>query len=120
MTTAVSEVVDRQQQVYDDWNRKQRRGISALITEELIEEHRRKPLGQHSENLERILQYFRRQPQAGKYVGVMVTPWSEYRIGVLPGVRGQVATILDDEAFSSEKELLHGIFLRRVRDLKGE
>lgn len=113
-------VIDKKLHVYADWDAKQRQRIAALITDDLIEEHRRKPLGQHSDTLERVLQYFRRQPQAGKYVGVMTVPWKKYRIGVLPGVRGQSAEILDDEVFATEEAVLHGIFLRRVRDLKGE
>jgi branched-chain amino acid transport system permease protein len=122
MDTEVKEAdADRQELVHQDWDRKQRARIRALITDDLIDEHRRKPLGQHSDDLERVLQYFRTRPVGGKYVGVMTQPWVEYRIGVLPGVRGQVATILDDEVFSTEEEVLHGIFLRRVRDLaKGE
>lgn len=111
--------MDRQIQVYVDWDRKQREKIKALITDALIAEHAAKPLGQHSDALERVLQYFRRQPQAGKYIIVMTKPWSEYRVGVLSGVRGEVATILDDETYSSEDEALHGIFMRRVRDLQG-
>src|SRR5581483_9606051 len=99
---------------------KQRERIKALITDELIAEHAAKPLGQHSDTLERVLQYFRRQPQAGKYIIVAVRPWEEYRIGVLSGVRGQPATILDDDGpFASEEEAMHGIFLRRVRELRG-
>lgn len=112
-----SEVTDRQQLVHQDWTRKQRARLRALITDELIEEHRRKPLGQHSDALERVLQHFRTRPVGGKCIGVMTKPWSEYRIGVLPGVRGQVATVLDEEVFGTEDEVLHGIFLRRVRDL---
>lgn len=111
-------IVDKQLQVYDDWGAKHRKMIAGLITDELIEEHRTKPLGQHSDDLERVLQYFRRQPQAGKYLGVMTKPWEDYRIGVISGVRGVPARILDDEVFHSEEEILHGIFLRRVRDLK--
>jgi branched-chain amino acid transport system permease protein len=111
--------VDRQIQVYLDWDAKQRERIAALVTDELVEEHRAKPLGQHSDRLERVLAYFRRQPQAGKYIIVATRPWEEYRIGVLSGVRGQPATILDDETFASEEEAMHGIFLRRVRDLRG-
>jgi branched-chain amino acid transport system permease protein len=112
--------VDRQVQVYLDWDAKQRERIKALITDELIAEHAAKPLGQHSDTLERVLQYFRRQPQAGKYIIVAVRPWEEYRIGVLSGVRGQPATILDDDGpFASEEEAMHGIFLRRVRELRG-
>ena len=112
-------VVDRQLQVYADWDAKQRERIRALITDELIEEHRRKPLGQHSDALERVLNYFRRQPQPGKYIVVATKPWEEYRIGVLSGVRGTPASILDDETFATEEEAMHGVFLRRVRDLRG-
>ena len=109
--------MDRQIQVYLDWDAKQRERIKALVTDELIAEHAAKPLGQHSDQLERILQYFRPQPQAGKYIIVATKPWQEYRIGVLSGVRGEPAEILDGETFASEEEAMHGIFLRRLRDL---
>jgi len=112
-------VVDRQLQVYADWDAKQRERIKALITDELIEEHARKPLGQHSDALERVLAYFRRQPQPGKYTIVAVRPWEDYRIGALSGTRGQTARILpDSDAYPTEEAAMHGIFLRRVRDLR--
>ena len=91
--------------------------IKALVTDDLIAEHKHKPLGQHSDALERVLNYFRRAPQSGKYVGVCTKPWEEWRIGMLSGIRGVPPAILADERFSSEDELQHGIFLRRVRDL---
>jgi hypothetical protein len=112
-------VVDRQLQVYADWDAKQRERIKALITDKLIEEHRARPLGQHSDALERVLNYFRRQPQTGKYIVVATEPWQEYKLGVLSGVRGKTAEILDDETFATEEEAMHGVFLRRVRDLRG-
>jgi branched-chain amino acid transport system permease protein len=116
--TDATRVQDRTQVVYADWNRKHRAMIASLITDELIEEHRVRPLGQHSDDLERVLQYFRRQPQAGKYLGVMTRPWQDYRIGVISGKRGIAATILDDASWDSEDEVLHAIFLRRVSDLR--
>jgi branched-chain amino acid transport system permease protein len=64
------------------------------------------------------MNYFRRQPQPGKYILVAVKPWQEYRIGLLSGQRGQVVKILGDVAFASEEEGLHGIFQRRVADLR--
>jgi len=111
------DVVDRQRQVYEDWNRKQRERIKALITDELVAEHAAQPLGQHSDVLERVLAYFRRQPLAGKYIIVAVKPWEDYRIGVLSGVRGHPAQILDEESFPTEEAAMHGVFVRRVRDL---
>ena len=110
---------DRQLQVYVDFDAKLRERIKALITPELIEEHRADPLGIHSDTLDRVLNYFRRQPQAGKYIIVATRPWEEYRIGVLSGVRGQPAEILDEPTFATEHEALHGIFLRRIHDLEG-
>jgi branched-chain amino acid transport system permease protein len=108
--------VDRQLQVYEDWDRKQRERLRALVDDDLIEEHRRRPLGQHSDALERVLAYFRRQPVAGKEVIVATRPWEEYRIAVLMGEKGRSAQVLDD-TFPTEEAAMHGIFLRRLRAL---
>ena len=114
-------MTDRQLQVYADWDSKQRERIKALITEELIAEHAAKPLGQHSDALERVLQYFRRQPQAGKYIIVATKPWEEYRIGVFSGQRGQLASNpRRREAYATEEAAMHGIFLRRVARPRGD
>jgi branched-chain amino acid transport system permease protein len=109
--------MDRQLQVHELWDSQQRVRIRALISTQIIAEHRSNPLGHHSEALQRVLQYFRRQPLAGKYVAVMTKPWSEYKIGVLPGIRGQPPTLLEDETYETEEAVLHGIFVRRIRDL---
>jgi hypothetical protein len=45
-------------------------------------------------------------------------PWEEYRIATLSGVRGEVAKLIGDETYASEETGLHGIFLRRVADLR--
>jgi hypothetical protein len=111
------QVTDKQLDVYADWDAKQRERIKALITDELITEHAARPLGQHSDALERVVQYFRRQPGAGKYIIVATEAWGEYRIGVLSGERGQVPEILGDATFATEEAAMHGIFLRRVSDL---
>jgi branched-chain amino acid transport system permease protein len=111
------EVVDRQALVFADWDRKQRARIRELVTGELVSEHARKPLGQHSDALERVLAYFRRQPNAGKYIIVATEPWREYRIAVLTGERGVIPAVLEDETFATEEAAMHGVFLRRLRDL---
>jgi hypothetical protein len=112
------EVVDRNIQVYLEFERRLRPKIRALLSDELIAEHKAAPLGPHSDDLQRVMNYFRRQPQPGKYILVATRPWQEYRIGTLSGVRGQVVKILGEETFASEEEGLHGIFLRRVADLR--
>jgi branched-chain amino acid transport system permease protein len=91
-----------------------------LITDEVIAEHQSNPESERpqSDALRRLLNYFRRGPQAGKYVVVAAEPWREYRIGVLSGIRGVLPKVLDEPVFASEREALHGIFLARVRDLR--
>jgi hypothetical protein len=111
------DVVDRQVQIYEIFERRLRPRIRELITPEIVAEHEARPGGPHSDGLQRVLNFFRRQPLPGKYVIVAVRPWAEYRIGVLSGVRGQTARVLDDERFASEEAAMHGIFLRRIRDL---
>jgi branched-chain amino acid transport system permease protein len=108
---------DREALAYARWQARMASALRPLITDELIEEHRRKPLGQHSDTLERVLNYVRRAPPADKYIGICTRPWAEWRIGVLSGIRGVPPTILEDERFTSAEALEHGIFLRRVRDL---
>ena len=46
----------------DHFDSMTRQHLKKIVTEDLIEEHRRKPTGRHSEALERVLAYFRRLP----------------------------------------------------------
>jgi branched-chain amino acid transport system permease protein len=108
---------DRSLVVYARWDARTRQTLRATIDDDLLAEHQARPLGQHSDRLERVLNYFRRGPQARKYVIVCTRAWEEWRIGVLSGQRGVPPTVLDDERFNSEAAALHGVFLRRVRDL---
>jgi branched-chain amino acid transport system permease protein len=90
----------------------------------LIEEHRRNPVGTpgragrpaigHSPDLARVVDKFRRQPMEGKYVMVCRRQFEEYYIGVCSGVRGEPVRILQDRVFTSEEEVEHAIFLKRI------
>jgi hypothetical protein len=88
--------------------------LEALVTPELVEEHRRNPIGFHSPELERVLRHLRRQPTAGKYVLVCTRRDAEWAIGRLSGVRGVAPEIVDDERFDSLAAAEHGVFLRRL------
>ena len=112
--------VDKALHYYERFDRNLRAELRGFITDDVIAEHRANPFGEHpqSEPLRRLLNYFRRAPQAGKYVVVAVEPWREYRIGLLSGVRGVLPKVLDQPVFASEREALHGVFLARIRDLR--
>ena len=111
------QVIDKQVGVYLEFQRQLRARVRALITPELVAEHEANPLGPHSDALQRVQNYFRQQPQPGKYILVSITPWKEYGIALLSGQRGELHKVLDTERFASEEAGLHGIFLRRVNDL---
>jgi branched-chain amino acid transport system permease protein len=95
----------------------QRDYLRTLLTPEVIEEHRRSPQGQHSEALQRLLIYFRRRPQAGKYAITADQQFKVYRIVALSGQRGGPPRAVEDRIYASAAEAHHGVFLRRVQDL---
>ena len=96
---------------------KQREYLKTLVCDELISEHRAKPLGQHSEPLGRLLHYFRHAPLAGKYVIKRELRFGTFRILALSGVRGVPPTPVDDEAHETVEDAYHALFLKRVEDL---
>ncbi len=118
--TENAQATDKALHYYARFDEKLRARLRALITDELIAEHKENPLGfrgHHSPDLQFVLNYFRRSPQAGKYIIVASVPWQEYRIGMLSGVRGVEPEVLEEPVFATEEEAIHGTFLARVRDL---
>src|SRR5208337_3500304 len=92
--------------------------IKPLVTKQIIEEHKRKPIGIHSDALERVLIYLRRHhlKTAGKYIIVCSKPHQEWRIATLSGVRGAPPKIDEQSRFASREEAEHGVFLKRLAD----
>jgi branched-chain amino acid transport system permease protein len=109
---------DRQLEVTELFDRGARQRTAALVTDDVIAEHAANPSGPHRDALQRVLRYFRRAPIPGKYVIVAVRPWAEYRIAALTGVRGEAPTLLDHGPYATEAEAMHGVFLRRVEQLR--
>jgi len=111
------EIHDKQVIVDRSFERNLRIRLRGWITPEAIEEHRRKPLGQHSDHLERMLNYFRRTPLANKYAVRCDTPFERYRVVALSGQSGVPPRLVDDKIYGSLDEAYHAVFLRRVNDL---
>jgi branched-chain amino acid transport system permease protein len=111
-TTSDREVVYR-----EHFDTIRREYLRMLVSPDIIEEHRRAPLGQHSEGLERLLIYFRQRPAAGKYAIKVVEPFKAYRIVALSGHRGAPPRAVDDKVYGPADEAYHGLFLMFVRDL---
>jgi hypothetical protein len=92
----------------------------------IIDEHRDNPIGKpgsagkagvgHSEDLQRVVDKFRRAPMAGKYVLIQQQAHADYRIGIASGVRGKPVKILA-KSYPTQEACEHAIFLKRVKDL---
>jgi branched-chain amino acid transport system permease protein len=76
-------------------------------------------VGQHSDALERVLNYLRRGPMAGK-LGILDRGTRERRFALLKfsGVRGEPPEILGDTELASLDAAYHEIFLMRLEALR--
>ena len=91
--------------------------IVPRINAELIEEHRRRPIGKHSDDLERVLIYLRKNhlSMEGKYILVCTKPHEEWCIAEITGQPDMPPVLLDDR-YDDRYQAEHGLFLRRLRD----
>lgn len=88
--------------------------LRALVTPDLVEEHRRQPVGHHSPALAQVLAYFRQQPTPGKLAVLASVPgqrWDVIRLGGLGAPHEVVET-----GFQREDDALHAVFLRRLSE----
>jgi hypothetical protein len=91
--------------------------VKPRVTQAIVDEHRRRPIGKHSDDLERVLIYLRKHhlEMEGKYILVCTKPHEEWRIARLSGKPGVPPELLSD-SFSDRYEAEHGLFLKRLAD----
>ncbi len=112
-----TEIRDKDQIYYRRFDKNLREHLKTLVTPELIEEHRVKPLGQHSDHLERVLNYFRAAGGENKYVLYEMKANREYKIIVTTGKKGVPPREADGVVYTDKNEALHAVFVKRVQDL---
>jgi len=112
-----TEMDDKDYLYYRRFDKMQRDYLKNLVCDEVIDEHKSKPLGQHSEALERILLYFRRVPQNDKYAIKRDENSNTFKIVAFSGVRGMSPRLVEDKEYNSIEDAYHGVFVRRVYDL---
>ncbi|MGX8014243.1 branched-chain amino acid ABC transporter permease (plasmid) [Mesorhizobium sp. ORM8.1] len=117
MPEQATEIADKQKIYEQRFDVAIRRQLKALITDELIEEHRNSFRERRSENLNRLLTYFRRASVVDKYAVLTIKAFAEYRIVALSGKRGVPPRIVDDKIYPTEEDARHAVFLKRVQDL---
>jgi hypothetical protein len=91
--------------------------VKPRVTQAIIDEHRQRPIGKHTDELERVLIYLRRHhlEMPGKYILVCTKPHEEWRIATLSGNPGVPPQLLGD-SFPDRYEAEHGLFLKRLAD----
>jgi hypothetical protein len=91
--------------------------VRPRVTQAIIDEHRERPIGKHSDELERVLIYLRKHhfEMEGKYILVCTKPHEEWRIATLAGKPGVPPELLPD-SFQDRYEAEHGLFIKRLAD----
>jgi branched-chain amino acid transport system permease protein len=107
---------DRQLEILELFDRSARAAMKERISEEVIEEHRTRPQGPHSDDLARLLRYMRSQPMDGK-LAVIRLGRDEYGLCRTSGTRG-VEPTLEDDSYATADEAIHAVFVRRVQELE--
>ena len=86
---------------------------------QVVAEFSKTPIGHHSPALQRVLNVFRGEATAGKYVLICTKPHKEWVLGQLSGERGKPVKILKNEVFTSIEEVEREIFRRRWKKYTG-
>jgi hypothetical protein len=89
--------------------------IEPLISDQLVDEHRRNPLGLHSADLDRVLYFLRGDPlpDSPRLVVVIVKPEREWAIGEHSRQKG-VPVLVREGIYESVEEIEHAVFLERL------
>ena len=112
-----TEIEDKDKVFFRRFDKMQRDFLKRVVSDAVIAEHKSKPLGQHSEALDRLLIYFRRQGQVDKYAIMVLEEFRAYRIVALSGHRGTAPRMVEERSYETPNEAYHALFLRRVQDL---
>jgi hypothetical protein len=102
--------------VRDQFDRMTRRYLRSVLSQELIDEHRRGDLGHVSEPLARMLAWCQRRPFGEQYA-VRALPDGTFRLIRFAGRRGQPPSYVGDENYATLQAARHGAFLRHISDL---
>ena len=91
--------------------------ITPLINKDLIKEHKEKPIGSHSQDLNIVLNYLRRHHEdiTGKELIICTEPHKKWCLGEHPGERGKPYIVYENECFSTREEAEHGLFIKRLK-----
>lgn len=94
-----------------------RNRVRDLINDRLINEYRADPRGPHSDELSRVLNYFRRGTIRRKYALLARPHFGKYQVVQLSGMRNRTPTEVPNQEFDDQREADFAIFMLRVEEL---
>jgi hypothetical protein len=108
--------IDRDVDARAHFDRMTREFLRSILSDELIEEHRRGEFGHVSEPLWRLLAWCHRRPLTERYA-VKAEADGSYRLIKFTGRRGQAPDYVGDKRHATLHEARHEAFLRHISDL---
>lgn len=108
--------IDKGQDVRAYFDAKTRAYLRRVISQGVIDEHRRNPHAQYrSEALTRLMFYFKNLPAEEQYA-LRAMPDGTYRVSEFPRGRHR-PRVVEDTPLATPEDGLHAIFLRKLNDL---
>ena len=114
-----SSVADADLHVRANFDKITRSYLLSVLSDALIEEHRRKPEGHHSEPLTRLLNWCQTRPLHEQYA-VLQEAGGCYRVVRLSGKPRVPPARVGSESYASLREARHAVFLNHIKDLTGK
>jgi branched-chain amino acid transport system permease protein len=114
MADTDSAPADRSKIAFARWDQRMRESLRPLLTRKIIAEHKRDPVGIHSDALDRVLNYFRRPNMLERHVIVCTRPFKRWRVARMTGASGQGPLFADERTYNSEAKAAHAVFLMHV------
>jgi hypothetical protein len=91
-----------------------------IFDPELVAEFWRCPVGNHSPNLQALLNVMRGGPLAGKYVLICRKPHREWSLAMHSGVRGKPPVPVPGYLFTDSEDAERTVFRLRWKQLTGQ
>jgi branched-chain amino acid transport system permease protein len=117
MADTESAPTDPSQIAFARWDQRMRESLRPLLTRKAIAEHKRDPIGIHSDALDRVLNYFRRPNLLDRYVIVCTRPFKQWRVARIASVPGEAPVFVDERTYNSEARAAHAVFLLRAEQM---
>jgi len=111
-------VLDADDHVRDNFDAMTRKYLLMVLSDDIVEEHRQKQSGHHSEPLARLLAWCHRRPLSEQY-SLRQGADGSYRIIRMSGQRGVVPTYVGDAVFNTIDDARHGVLMQHIKDLTG-